>query len=202
MAKVIGMNANYKEVAGVLRTINEGTAFAREVLNKMVEAGSKRTFNSVNATLAAMATKGYVSKTKDVFGDKILTKYNLTDAELRKIANNAKANQKNNIVTSNNTLKFLTSYGFNVVSLIDEEAGKNNNITTLKSNFKNGKYTTIFMLESDEETELIKNLRENYNAKIVKIDNMNSLSQENLNAGNDYLMIMNQFIDSIRTATN
>ena len=62
MAKMVGMNANYKEVAGVLRTFENGTAFAREVLNKMVEAGSKRTFNSVNATLAAMATKEYVSK--------------------------------------------------------------------------------------------------------------------------------------------
>ena len=64
MAKMVGMNANYREVAGVLRTFEGEKAFAREVLNKMVEAGSKRTFNSVNATLAAMATKGYVSKAK------------------------------------------------------------------------------------------------------------------------------------------
>ena len=78
MAKMVGMNANYKEVAGVLRTFEGGTAFAREVLDKMVEAGSKRTFNSVNATLAAMATKGYVSKAKDVYNEKMLTKYTLT----------------------------------------------------------------------------------------------------------------------------
>ena len=78
MAKMVGMNANYKEVAGVLRTFEGGTAFAREVLDKMVAAGSKRTFNSVNATLAAMATKEYVSKAKDVYNDKMLTKYTLT----------------------------------------------------------------------------------------------------------------------------
>ena len=74
-----GMNANYKEVGAVLRTFEGGAAFAREVLNKMVEGGSKRTFNSVNATLAAMATKGFVSKEKAVFGDKMLTKYTLTE---------------------------------------------------------------------------------------------------------------------------
>ena len=78
MAKMVGMNANYKEVAGVLRTFEGGTAFAREVLDKMVAAGSKRTFNSVNATLAAMATKEYVSKEKAVYNDKMLTKYTLT----------------------------------------------------------------------------------------------------------------------------
>ncbi len=80
MAKMVGMNVNYREVAGVLRTFEGGKAFAREVLNKMVEAGMKRTFNSVNATLAAMATKGYVTKAKGVYGDKMLTIYTLTDA--------------------------------------------------------------------------------------------------------------------------
>ena len=71
---MVGMNANYKEVAGVLRTFEGGAAFAREVFNKM----EGRTFNSVNATLAAMAGKGYVSKAKAVFEDKMLTKYTLT----------------------------------------------------------------------------------------------------------------------------
>ena len=85
MAKMVGMNANYKEVAGVLRTFENGSAFAREVLNKMVAAGNKRTFNSVNATLAAMATKGYVNKEKAVFGDKMLTKYTLTEAGINEL---------------------------------------------------------------------------------------------------------------------
>lgn len=87
MAKMVGMNANYKEVAGVLATFENGTAFSREVHEKMVAEGSKRTFNSVNATLAAMAGKGYVDKGKGIYKDKLLTKYTLTDegkAELEK----------------------------------------------------------------------------------------------------------------------
>ena len=89
---MVGMNANYKEVAGVLRTFEGGKAFAREVLNKMVEGGSKRTFNSVNATLAAMAGNGFCNKEKAVFGDKMLTQYTLTEAgiaELDKVEENA-----------------------------------------------------------------------------------------------------------------
>ena len=93
MAKMVGMNANYREVAGVLRTFEGGAAFAREVLDKMVANGVKgRTFNSVNATLAAMAGKGYVTKAKAVFNDKMLTKYTLTAegvAELDKGADEA-----------------------------------------------------------------------------------------------------------------
>ena len=78
MAKMVGMNANYKEVAGYLRGFEGGKAFAREVLDKMVADGSKRTFNSVNSTLAAMAGKGYVSKEHAIYKDKMLTQYTLT----------------------------------------------------------------------------------------------------------------------------
>ena len=85
MAKMVGMNANYKEVAGVLREFEGGKAFARQVLDKMVANGSKRTFNSVNATLAAMAGKGYVDKAKAVFNDKMLTCYTLTEAGLAEL---------------------------------------------------------------------------------------------------------------------
>ena len=123
------------------------------------------------------------------------------DAELRNIANNAKANNKNNIVTSNDVLKFLNSYGFNVISLKDEESNKNNSLNTLKSNFKNGKYTTIFMLTGDEETDLIKQLKSDYNAKVIVVDSMVSLSKENIDVGNDYIMLMNEFIDNIRNTT-
>lgn len=85
MAKNVGMNANYREVAGVLRTFEGNKAFARQVLEKMVASGSKRTFNSVNATLAAMAGKGYVNKAKAVYNDKMLTQYTLTEAGIAEL---------------------------------------------------------------------------------------------------------------------
>lgn len=90
MAKMVGMNANYKEVAMVLKGFENGTAFSREVFNKMVANGSKRTFNSVNATLAAMAGKGYVTKVKAVYEAeaKILTKYTLTADGLKELEDN------------------------------------------------------------------------------------------------------------------
>ena len=84
MAKMVGMNKNYKEVGAVLRTFEDG-AFAREVLEKM----EGRTFNSVNATLAAMAGKGFCTKGKEVFGEgdtaKMLTKYKLTEAGIKEL---------------------------------------------------------------------------------------------------------------------
>lgn len=80
-----GMNANYKEIAGVLRTFEGGKAYSREVYEKMVAEGSKRTFNSVNATLAAMAGKGYVDKSKGLYNEKLLTCYTLTEAGITEL---------------------------------------------------------------------------------------------------------------------
>ena len=51
-----------------------GKGFAKDVVVK------GKTFNAVNATLAACAGKGLVSKEKAVYGDKMLTCYTLTDA--------------------------------------------------------------------------------------------------------------------------
>lgn len=156
---------------------------------------------NIRDSLKNYASNKYTIKQIDENYNKLAETISIMDAELRNIASNAAANDKNTIVTSNNTLKFLTGYGFNVVSLIDEENGKNNNLNTLKGNFKNGKYTTIFMLSDDEETELIKNLKSNYKAKVIVVDSMISLSKENIDADNDYIMIMNNFLDNLRTVT-
>ena len=157
---------------------------------------------NVRDSLKNYVDSKYTKKSIDENYEKLEETISIMDAELRTIASNAAANDKNTIVTSNDTLKFLTNYGFNVISLNDEEQNKNNNLNTLKSNFKNGKYTTIFMLSNDEETELIKNLKDNYSAKTITVDSMITLSQENLDAGNDYIMIMNQFLDNLRTVTS
>ena len=57
-----------------------GKAFAREVLAKV----EGKTFNGVNATLAAAAGKGYATKVKAMFGEgedaKMLTRYTITEA--------------------------------------------------------------------------------------------------------------------------
>jgi DNA-binding MarR family transcriptional regulator len=74
MAKV-KFNANYVETMGAVLG-NEGAGFSREIARIL----SKRTFNSVNATLAAMAKAGYLDKSKGIFEEKMLTKYTVTDA--------------------------------------------------------------------------------------------------------------------------
>ena len=122
----------------------------------------------------------------------------IMDAELRTIATS-----KNNptIVVSSNLFKFLTNYGFNVISLEDEENLTQNNLTNIKSNFKNKKYTTIFMKDTDERNELIDTLVNSYDAKIITVNTMNTLSEENVKNNDTYISIMNEFLENIRNVT-
>lgn len=63
-----------------------GKAYAREVLEYLdanyADRADLKTFNAVNATLAACAGKGLVNKAKGLFNDKLLTQYSVpVDAE-------------------------------------------------------------------------------------------------------------------------
>ena len=73
MAKKTVFNANYVEVMGAV-IANEGKGYSRELAGRLPQ----RTFNSVNATLAAMAGKGYLTKIKGVYNEKLLTQYTIT----------------------------------------------------------------------------------------------------------------------------
>lgn len=122
----------------------------------------------------------------------------IMDAELRAIAT---SKENPTIVVSSNLFKFLTNYGFNVISLEDEENLTQNNLTSIKSNFKNKKYNSIFMKDTDEKTELIDTLVNSYDAKIITVNTMNTLSEENVKNNDTYISIMNEFLENIRNVT-
>ena len=79
MNKEVKLTANQEAILKVLRENFAEGAFAAEVLEKV----EGKTFNAVNATLASLASKGLVSKTKGIFNDKMLTKYTLVSTDVK-----------------------------------------------------------------------------------------------------------------------
>lgn len=71
--KEVKLTANQEAILKILGENFAEGAFAADVLEKV----EGKTINAVNATLASLAGKGLVSKTKAVKGDKMLTKYAL-----------------------------------------------------------------------------------------------------------------------------
>lgn len=83
---MVKVTENMKAVLAVLAERENGAGFAREVLGAM----EGKTFNGVNATLAAAAGKGFCTKEKAVFGEgenaKMLTRYQITEEGRKAIA--------------------------------------------------------------------------------------------------------------------
>ncbi len=119
------------------------------------------------------------------------------DAEIRKIASVAKENNRNTLVATKKIFKFLENYGFNVICLEDYEENSAN-LNTLKNNFRNGNYKYLFKRNDEETSNIILDLKDNYNANILDINMMNTLNNQDYN----YLTIMNEFVTDLKTATN
>ncbi len=119
------------------------------------------------------------------------------DADLRNIANMASKDGNTTLVVSSNKLKFLEKYGFNVVVLDSDAVAE----ATIKSNFKNEKYKDIYLCSSDEKSDLIKELESNYNANIINVNMLYTLKDEEVNNNENYLTIMQAFIEDIRNTT-
>ncbi len=116
------------------------------------------------------------------------------DAELRTVASAARSKNNNTIVTTCPVLRYLTDYGFNVIYL-DEDTYTD----VIKNSFNSKTYTYIFT-RNDEDNVIAKDLEDNHHATLVKVNMMNTLSDEERTNGEDYLNIMNGYIEDIKTA--
>ncbi len=118
----------------------------------------------------------------------------LMDALLHSYGAEAKESNKNIIITSNSTFKYLEKYGYNIISLQDSANLKDNKLNAIKSNFQSQKYKYIMTLTTDEDNDVINDLTSNYGAQLIKVDPL-TLSLEE-----DYFTIMTDLIEDIKLA--
>ena len=117
------------------------------------------------------------------------------DAELRSVATEAKSEGNATLVVSSNKLLFLENYGFQVIVLGDEV---NESISEL---FDDGDVSDIYLCDTDQKNEFITSLESEYDANIINVDTMYTLTDEEANGNATYLTIMRSFIDNIRNTT-
>lgn len=116
----------------------------------------------------------------------------LLDASIKSIADNATEANKV-LVVADNSLAFLEKYGFEIVNISDV-----NNITNkIKDKFKNKTYNKIFAKLNKPLEDDVKDLVDNYEAKIIYVDTMDTLSDEQRNNNDNYLTIMNKFVSDL-----
>ena len=118
------------------------------------------------------------------------------DAKLKLLSENATTTT---IIVDNNTLKFLTKYGFNVISL--DESTVTDKIVSDAVNYLN-KTQNKYVLTLDEEnmSETTKNIIDATKSGILVIHNLSNLTDKEKANKEDYITLFNENIDKLKTA--
>lgn len=117
------------------------------------------------------------------------------DAELKVIA---ESSSNPTIIAGNDVFKFLEKYGFKVLSIEDNDLSDAKELSEAKNNIKNKLNSYVFTLNTDAETENVKNI-EAEGAIVASIQSMINLSDEEYKDGCDYEQMMDNFIETIKT---
>lgn len=125
--------------------------------------------------------------------DELAQNLSIKDAELREIGKKAKQNNKNTLVVSDNVFKFLENYNFNIISL-DEKTLTDATFNSIENNFNKGVYKNILVLDNNY-TDKINSIKKIKNVKTIDVKSMTITDSNNKE---DYLMVMQEFIDNIR----
>ena len=123
---------------------------------------------------------------------KIQEEISLIDAEIRSIALSSKNKGKNTIIVSEDMFKFLENYGFNVISLQDAK----NMTNELKNSFSTKVYEYIFVANNKTNANVDEIVKE-YNAKLVNVNTMTTLSEDEVKNNEDYINITRTFIKDL-----
>ncbi len=193
--------------------------YAKALLNKnhnlkIIDSayGLDTTYSSINSWLnpsnllmLAQNIKNELSEyiTNPYLIDEINNQYDLLkidvselEAELKTISD---ASEDKRIIVADESLNFLSKYGFEVINLKENNVVNENNLSLAKDLLANKKLNYIFTYNENDET--IKDLKENYDGELLIYDNLETLKENNANNNEDYLSIMYKNIELLKKET-
>lgn len=149
--------------------------------------------NTIKDDLKNLSSSKYSAEQIEENYNKLEESLTTLDAELRTIAKAAIKNNNETIIIAYNSFGFLEKYGFKIINISSE-----NNITSnIKNKFKDKTYTKIFVNDTDNISDSIKDIVDNYDAELIEINTMSTLTDKERSNGDNYLTIMNDFITKI-----
>ncbi len=118
------------------------------------------------------------------------------DAEIKLTVENA---NYTTIVTATKTLNYLKKYGFNVISLDDDNTSLDKSIKMITDMAKEGSIKYIYNLENVEQNDTVKSLLANNSTlselKLKRLDNITTSERDN---NDDYFKLMQYNIEELK----
>lgn len=127
--------------------------------------------------------------------DKLKLSISELDAEIKLLVENA---DDNNILVSNNSLKFLEKYNVNVLSVANDKSLTEEVINEVKRQIEKKNISYIIMFNNDVLTDEVEELLQKNNIEKLYFDSLSTLSINNKNLGKDYISIMNENLDILK----
>lgn len=141
-------------------------------------------------------TNSYLKKDIDARYEELKVTLSELDAKIKLTGENAK---NKTIVVNNNLLKYLEKYGFNVISLDNSSNSvSEKTINDVINMYKNGELSYLFMVEYDEQSDIVKRVIEESGCEVKtfrKIDNITDQERDNKD---NYITIMNKNIEALQ----
>ena len=99
------------------------------------------------------------------------------------------------------SLNFLEKYGFEVINLTNNGKEKDDNIDQAKQLLKDNELSYVYCLEHSKNYDFIDELNNDYNAKILTVRSLDTITEDDVENNDDYLSIMHSNVDLIKQET-
>ena len=154
---------------------------------------------NIKIGLTQYINSNYLVKEIEDNYDELSLKLSELDAEIKLTAENASSKT---IVTSTKTLNYLKKYGFNVISLDDDNTALDKTITEVNEMISDGRILYIYSLENVAPSQAAQTILENNSSvKELTLKRGDNITTEERDNGDDYFTIMNYNLDQIKKET-
>lgn len=129
-------------------------------------------------------------------------KYNNLKIAMSKIDANLKLLSENTnnttIVFDNNSFKFLEKYGFNIISLEENENLNDKTILEVKNKIKNGEIKYIYTTNKNNLNETVLDIKKDSEIEIIELNTLNNITDEQRKNKEDYISLFNENIELLK----
>ena len=141
----------------------------------------------------------YLIKEIDKNYEDLKLKLSMLDADLKLTAENGTTKT---IVTATKSLNFLKKYGYNIISLDDDNPALEKTIQEVNKMANTSSIKYIFTLENTADNESVNTILENNkNVSLIKLKRLDSITDAERNNGDDYFSLMQKNIEEIKKET-
>lgn len=148
--------------------------------------------------LAEYINNTYLIKDIDKNLEELKIELSMLDAEIKLTAQNATSKT---IITGTKSLNYLKKYGFNVISLDDDNTAIEKTIEDVTNMAKVSSIKYIYTLENIDDNENVKLLLANTNLTEIKLKRLDSITDEERDNGDDYFSLMRYNIEQLKKET-